>query len=638
MRKRSSKNGVSVQAISGTEVVLLGLNATEAARKNLLGFSIDRLDHKAGKSINLSDSADKPIQCFLWGDYIADPGVQYTYTVTPVYRKSGKNTPGTPVTVKIRTEDPDDGTHAIYFNRGVAGSQGFSKKFGDHRRWYLTQHSEPGTDHSPPRRARAKEFIKPDDIPASEGAYAWLSRGLEEAMLGFLAKASNKDYAIRASVYEFTHIPVITAFVEALERGADVKIIHHAKRQSSYTLKQNYDADNVTQYTVKEGGAEVPDSSRSPKQFKNREAFKFQVKDEVARAADAAVSQVGLIKPKDSKAAQALLKRFDSMMIERTNTQISHNKFIILLHKGKPIEVWTGSTNFTGGGIYGQSNVGHLVRDPAIARKYLNYWNKLKTDPKRKSARNDPELTGMQNWNVAKQPDLTGPPKKPITAIFSPRLPNKGASMLDWYADRLDQAGRSVFFTAAFSVAEQFMDILKDIKRVDGEPYESKPYQRYLLLEGIGGLLKDKVPVLAGCPQNRLAWGDTLRHRDNDEELIETLTGLNDHVNYLHTKYMLIDPLSDDPIVISGSANFSTASTESNDENMLIIHGNTRVADIYLGEFMRLFNHFRSRNQRNAMSDAEYRKSLKPVMSDAWTDDYFDDPESQKYQERELFS
>ena len=32
--------------------------------------------------------------------------------------------------------------------------------------------------------------------------------------------------------------------------------------------------------------------------------------------------------------------------------------------------------------------------------------------------------------------------------------------------------------------------------------------------------------------------------------LPEQLTGLNDHVGYIHTKYLLIDPFSDDPIVV----------------------------------------------------------------------------------------
>jgi hypothetical protein len=55
---------------------------------------------------------------------------------------------------------------------------------------------------------------------------------------------------------------------------------------------------------------------------------------------------------------------------------------------------------------------------------------------------------------------------------------------------------------------------------------------------------------------------------------------------------MLIDPLGTDPIVITGSANFSEASTRDNDENMLILCGNKRVAEICLGEFIRLYHHY----------------------------------------------
>ncbi len=56
------------------------------------------------------------------------------------------------------------------------------------------------------------------------------------------------------------------------------------------------------------------------------------------------------------------------------------------------------------------------------------------------------------------------------------------------------------------------------------------------------------------------------------------------------------NPLGTNPLVVSGSANFSEASTTDNDENMLIIRGNPRVADIYLGEFMRLYRHFAFRD------------------------------------------
>src|SRR5262249_35784928 len=54
-----------------------------------------------------------------------------------------------------------------------------------------------------------------------------------------------------------------------------------------------------------------------------------------------------------------------------------HNKFIVLLRNGKPQAVWTGSTNISDGGIFGHSNVGHLVRDEKVAAQYLAYWNAL---------------------------------------------------------------------------------------------------------------------------------------------------------------------------------------------------------------------------------------------------------------------
>ena len=43
-----------------------------------------------------------------------------------------------------------------------------------------------------------------------------------------------------------------------------------------------------------------------------------------------------------------------------------------------------------------------------------------------------------------------------------------------------------------------------------------------------------------------------------------------------------------------GASMSTTPSNVSNDENMLVVRGDDRVADIYLTEFMRLFQHFYS--------------------------------------------
>lgn len=45
MRKKRTENGLSVRAISGTYVVILGIDMDEADCSGLLGFAIHRTDH-----------------------------------------------------------------------------------------------------------------------------------------------------------------------------------------------------------------------------------------------------------------------------------------------------------------------------------------------------------------------------------------------------------------------------------------------------------------------------------------------------------------------------------------------------------------------------------------------------------------
>ena len=87
---------------------------------------------------------------------------------------------------------------------------------------------------------------------------------------------------------------------------------------------------------------------------------------------------------------------------------------------------------------------------------------------------------------------------------------------------------------------------------------------------------------------------------------------------------MLIDPLSNDPKVVTGSANFSEASTTQNDENMLIIRGNKRVADIYYTEFNRLFNHYYFRSVYNSLKKRKRTGSASLFLdtTDKWIKKY----------------
>ena len=86
-------------------------------------------------------------------------------------------------------------------------------------------------------------------------------------------------------------------------------------------------------------------------------------------------------------------------------------------------------------------------------------------------------------------------------------------------------------------------------------------------------------------------------------------------------------------------ANFSKASTDTNEENMVVIRGSTRVADIYLGEFMRSYSHYAFR-EAVAIARMNGNKAWKPQFlepTDKWQRDYFKNGSS-RYIRRTYFA
>jgi phosphatidylserine/phosphatidylglycerophosphate/cardiolipin synthase-like enzyme len=555
MRKRVKRQGFSVHAIAGTYVVLLGMDiaADSDLLDGLLGFAIHRTDHSSKKTGgdwlkgyltfestrkdgdkfgDLVSSLENPIQEFLWGDYTVRANRQYTYRVVPMYGEPGALRPGKAiVSVTVSTENESENTHTVYFNRGVAGSQAYARRFKN----------------------------KAPNQVANRAAFKWLSRGLEEAMIGFIGKAKDEHWSLRAAVYEFQHGAILDAFNEARQKGANVRIVFDYKLGAHKPARKNWNA----------------------------------------------IKRAGI--------ADLVIKR------TQNKSYISHNKFIVLLKDGQPMEVWTGSTNITEGGIFGHSNVGHIVRDADVAKAYYDYWQQLSTDPPAKDFR---------LWNDENRPVPGGSKRAGIDTVFSPR---STLEALEYYTAMMDDAKSSVFLTAAFGVNKLFQEVME----------RDKPYLRYLLLETEGSNIR----VIKRNLNNQIAVGRLI----GDEEGVveswlkqvyhgEKLAGLNEHVKYIHTKYMLIDPLSKSPILITGSANFSNPSTTNNDENMLIIRGDTRVADIYLGEFMRLFSHFKRRGLAAAADTAEEQKKFIYLCTDdSWTAPFYKSG-SAKMKERLLFS
>jgi phosphatidylserine/phosphatidylglycerophosphate/cardiolipin synthase-like enzyme len=323
------------------------------------------------------------------------------------------------------------------------------------------------------------------------------------------------------------------------------------------------------------------------------------------------------------------------VVIARTRPPIPHNKFIIKLDGDKPRQVWTGSTNITPSGFLGQSNVGHLIKNSGVAEQFLKYWTILSDNPTGKPAKEGVAAISPYPPALVK--------KGSQTCIFSPR---QTASMLNWYADRMRDATSSIMFTAAFTVAKDFVQPLAEnrdflrfvLKEKPPTADERKAFKgdRDLIIS-FGAVLGAEFSVIDGKIVNKRK----VKEFPLDRWFIkEELTRDEGNIFFVHTKYLLIDPLSDDPLICTGSANFSEGSLTNNDENMILIRGSTRVADIYMTEFDRLFRHFYFRDVANE-AESKRKEGEKPQKvfldpDDRWTESYFGEGRI-KSRRREMF-
>lgn len=540
MRFKSVKSqGFQIFAVSGTNTISFAIQASGTARKKLLGFAVERFDPKENeryfmpgfkvfKSVipNPDENTrvstfDHPIQSFSWDDFTAKPGYKYEYFFYPL-RGTPKNLDRSADAISIKVEaEPlfSKLTHDVFFNRGVASSQAYTRKF---------QNKRP--DELAPEKAKE--------------ALQWLSRDLDEALLQFIKQAKKKD-TLLCCFYEFRYPLVAEELQAAIERGVEVKLIIDAK---------------VNESTDENG--------------KFHESFPREENLQTIEKTKIDMSHV--------------------ILREARKSSIQHNKFMVLL-KGiqkKPTEVWTGSTNISNGGIHGQTNVGHWVRDEQTARQYQAYWEVMSQDLGARDGDTKVDVLRKNKELRKAVEDLSAVPLTiedvpvGITPIFSPRT---GLEVLKMYVSMVDTAETSAHITLAFGVNKTLKEQLKD------NPPASQIV--FLLLEKKDAANPNSTePFVPLNLANNVyeAWGSFLDQPIYQwaKETNARFLQLNNHVSYIHSKFLLRDPLSTDPIVVTGSANFSDNSTNENDENMIIIRGDQRVADIYFTEFNRIFNHY----------------------------------------------
>ncbi|HEX4057835.1 MAG TPA: phospholipase D-like domain-containing protein [Galbitalea sp.] len=522
MRSTSSPvDGFQVFAVAGTNSVSFGIEASAAARAGLLGFAVQRATLPNGKPKYLLGYKVFPST----GAKLSATGSVSTKS-QPVQSLVWDDSGCQPGKSYLYSFEPLRGTPAA-LDRTAAPVT-------------ITVTTEPlyGQSHDVffnrgivASQEYALEFgnLSPDAQPTpakKKAAYKWLARDLLPAMIKFIRLAKKNDQ-LRCAFYEFDYPEVLAEFAAALAHGVDLKLV--------IDEKQNAAKDPLTENLTAIAAAGLP--------------------------------------------ATAIIPR-----TARVNA-IAHNKFMVLIpHGGAPTQVWTGSTNLTPGGIFGQANVGHWVRDATVANTYLDYWTLLSTNPGGLASDSSAVVRQKNAALYAAVGSMTPTPAlgsigEGVTPLFSPR---SGLDPMNLYRDLIAKASHLSCATFPFTIAASFSAALQQ--------------------NGPTGPLVFLLLDTAAASKIRLTAANNVYEAAGSEigtplgrwskETDSGHLGLNEHVDFIHCKFLLHDPLGPDPVVVTGSANFSDASTNDNDENMIIVRGDTRVADIYFTEFNRLFNHY----------------------------------------------
>jgi phosphatidylserine/phosphatidylglycerophosphate/cardiolipin synthase-like enzyme len=527
---KNPQDDFRVKAYAGTNGVLLAMDLAESRRKGLLGFAIGK--QQGGKpwlflfnsltfpgkahtfpQFHATPSDKAPLQKFRWADYAVNPGMTLHYRVHLAYGTADAVYLGESLELTITPDDGHPSNQSVIFNRAVAASQAFQRKFPD-------LDAQISANKNMPIEAWP-------DAPRQ-----WLENGLLARLRGFIERAVDGQWALDIAIYEYQLQAIVDAVNAAFMRGVKVRVLYHAR----------------------------PD-------------------DEDTRINEASLAAL----PPASKRG-------------RVTHNIFHNKFMVLSRVDasgthQPEAVLCGSTNFTANGVYRQANVVHVLDDASIAASYLQTFEQIWAQPD--------DIGVTRDWITEHNPMN---PQQPLFAGFSPRT---GGADLQAFVQIISAAKKDVLFVTAFSLPDAILNALL------GQPHDD------ILRYG----LQNTASRITGFHADRSAEfaATALLNTGLEGWLRENMKGQKGNL-LVHTKAVVTDFTTDTPTIISGSHNLSASASNGNDENYLIIRGDTDLADRYGLELLRFYEHYRFRYFAKKLA----LKQVNPLaVDDSWTNDYY---------------
>jgi phosphatidylserine/phosphatidylglycerophosphate/cardiolipin synthase-like enzyme len=558
--------------VSSDDALLLW--SADAIDDGCLGFAVERRLRRAGGPVEAvwldnyappprtpgepgahQSSLVWPFRRFTWTDHDVGLGDRVSYRVVPVFAAGPDARRGSRWSRWRRVGPAADAKYAAYANRGLVISQFLSR--------YLNERY-PGL-----ARTQALARFKRDAAGVEDRMRRFLSGELRTALLEVVAATQRDGGHVYAALFELGDRELIDALAAVGPRA------HVVLANGSVEVRK----DPVT-------GRSVETSAQARARDENRTA---------RRALLAAGVDV------------ARKDRFVSP------GALAHNKFLVLTDAaGRPRRVWTGSTNWTTTGLCTQLNNGLLIRDRRVAAAYLAQWRAL-----RSAASTHPRELATANGT----PSVVDAGRVRASVHFT-----RARGRVDLAALReLVRAAREGVLFLMFMPGGRglFADVqaLRD-ERPDllvrgvvstlpkGREDEKTGATTTVEVRLVGGA----APRLDGTARFDVVQPQGRRHPTAHwaaETMRRHFFAAVGHA-IVHSKLLVVDPFSDDPVVVTGSHNFSLSASGQNDENFVVVRGERRLAEAYAVHVQTAWRHYASRldNPHPELFDEAYLRAL----------------------------
>ena len=329
-------------------------------------------------------------------------------------------------------------------------------------------------------------------------------------------------------------------------------------------------------------------------------------------------------------AARALLHADQVDVVDRMlpNGHIGHDKFLVYVTPdGTADTVLSGSTNWTYTGLCAQSNNAIIIQDPDLAATYLSFQEKLKAEsppgqPATQSdafrtANNQPHHFSVDGadttlWFCPNTQQHTKP-------AHNPPAPSDLAEVFELIHGAqhgilflLFQPGSPSVLTAILDAQHANPDLF--IRGAATDPKAIDDFETSLLHRAGDPMVKVAAASAVGdnpgpADDQFAAW---------QKELLKSSPGAH---AIIHDKIVVIDPLSPDCVVVTGSHNLGYRASYNNDENLLIVKGHRALAEAYVVHVMDVYDHYRWRWLLQRHGDKAFA-GLKTT-ADGWQGKYF---------------